>query len=134
MDISFEGLDELIAEVERIEARSEEIKNEALRESGDYLKEKFEAEVYSHFLNRHSGDSENAITRTEPENDELFVGIRGGAQVPGFYLYMQEFGYYNVWAQRFIGPKPTFSIIYENHKGKILDIQADVIRRGLGLW
>ena len=46
---------------------------------------------------------------------------------------MHEFGYWNVRAKRFIAPKPTFSIIYENNKNKILDIQAEVIRRGLGM-
>jgi|SRR5690625_3081098 len=133
MDIKLEGLDELISYVEDLGRNIDDLKDQALIESGDYLKEQYESGVYSHYLSRRSGESEKSITRTEPSNDELFVGIKGGARRPGFYLYMHEFGYWNVRAKRFIAPKPTFSIIYENNKNKILDIQAEVIRRGLGM-
>lgn len=133
MRFEFEGLDELIAEIDRIEGITEELKDEALIAGGDYLKERFEAEVYSHGLTRRSGQAQESITRTDPENNELFVGTKGGAKRPGYYLYMQEFGFWNVRAQRFIPPKPTFSTVYENSKGQILDKYVEVFRRGFGL-
>lgn len=131
--LEFEGLDELIAEIDKIEGLTEELKDQALIAGGDYLRDRFEAEVYSHGLKRRSGQAAESITRTDPKNLELFVGTKGGAKQPGFYLYMQEFGFYNVRAGRFIAPKPTFSIVYENSKGEILNEYVDVFRRGLGM-
>lgn len=133
MHLEFEGLDELIAEIDRIEGITEELKDQALIAGGDYLRDRFKAEVYSHGLHPHSGKSPDAITRTDPANHELFVGTKGGAKQPGFYLYMQEFGFYNVRAKRFIPPKPTFSIVYENSKNAILDEYVKEFRKGLGM-
>lgn len=132
-DFEIEGLDELIKEVDRIEGMTDELKDEALIAGGDLLRDRYQAEVYSHYLNRRTGEAQSSITRTEPEDFELFVGTKGGAKRPGFYLYMHEFGYYNVRAKRFIPPKPTFSIIYENSKGQILDKYVEVFRRGFGM-
>lgn len=133
MDIEIDGLDELIAEVERIEQKAEQLKDEALIAGGDFLRDRYQAEVYAHFLQERSGQAQESITRTDPQNHELFVGTKGGAKRPGFYLYMHEFGYWNVRARRFIAPKPTFSIVYENNKNQILDEYVKVFREGLGM-
>ncbi|ARK32132.1 hypothetical protein [Halalkalibacter krulwichiae] len=133
MEIDFQGLEELIAEVENLERASQRIKNRALIRGGDLLKERIEAEVYSHGLSRRSGTAQESIVRTNPKNDELFVGTQGGVQAPGFYLYMHEFGYFNVRAGRFIGPRPLVSIVYQNSINDILEAQADELRKGLGL-
>lgn len=133
MEFEFEGLDELIAEIDKIEAITEQLKDEALIEGGDFLRDKFQEEVYSHGLHRRSGQAQESITRTDPQNHELFVGTKGGAKRPGFYLYMHEFGFWNVRAQRFIAPKPTFSIVYENSKNQILDEYVKVFRKGLDM-
>ncbi|WP_017726766.1 hypothetical protein [Halalkalibacterium ligniniphilum] len=133
MQIDFEGLDELIAQVENLERGSQRIKNQALIRGGDLLKERIEAEVYSHGLSRKSGQAQESIVRTNPKNDELFVGTKGGAQQPGFYLYMHEFGYFNVRAGRFIAPRPLVSIVFQNSTNDILRVQADELRKGLGL-
>lgn len=133
MLLEIEGLDELISEIDKIETMTEELKNEALIAGGDYLQERYKAEVYSHGLHRRTGQAQQSITRTDPVNGELFVGTQGGKKQPGYYLYMQEFGFYNVRARRFIAPKPTFSIIYENSKGAILNKYVEVFRRGLGM-
>lgn len=133
MRLSFEGLDELIAEIDRIEGITEELKNEALIAGGEVLKDRMKQEVYAHGLQRRTGEAQEAIVRTDPENGELFVGTQGGKKRPGFYLYMHEFGYYNVRARRFIAPKPFASIAYENAKPDILNAYVEVFRRGLGL-
>lgn len=133
MRLEFDGLDELITEIDRIEGITEDLKDQALIAGGDYLRDKFKAEVYSHGLHRRSGQGQESITRTDPKNHELFVGTQGGKKQPGFYLYMQEFGFWNVRAQRFIAPKPTFSIVYESSKNRILDEYVDVFQKGLGM-
>ena len=133
MNFEFDGLDELIREVEKIEGITEDLKDEALIKGGDYLKEQISSQVYSHGLTRRSGDAERSITRTDPSNHELFVGTKGGAKAPGFYLYMHEFGFWNVRAQRFIAPKPLVSVVYENNKANILDQYVGVFQRGLGM-
>lgn len=133
MRLDFEGLDELIREIDRIEGITEDIKDEALIAGGDVLLEQMKAEVYRHGLTRRTGEAQSSLTRTEPENGELFVGTQGGKKQPGFYLYFHEFGYYNVRARRFIPPRPFASIAYNIALPKILDAQVKVIRRRLGL-
>src|SRR5690625_640506 len=131
--LEFEGLDELIDEIDRIENLTEELKDEALIAGGDYLKDRMKAEVYSHGLNRLSGEAQEAIVRTDPVNRELFVGTQGGKKQPGFYLYMHEIGYFNVLAGRFIAPKPLVSIVYERNKSAIMNKYVNVFRKGMGM-
>ena len=133
MRLDFDGLDELIAEIDRIEGLTDELKDQALIRGGDYLKDKVTAEVYSHGLIKRSGQAQESITRTDPKDGELFVGTQGGKKQPGYYLYMHEFGYYNVMARRFIAPLPLMSIVYENSKNNILNEYVDVFRKGLGM-
>lgn len=133
MRIDFEGLDELLKEVELLEKASSKTRNRALKRAGDLLKDRMKQEVYNHGLDRITGEAQEAIIRTDPRNGELFVGTQGGAQAPGYYLYMHEFGYYNVRAKRFIPPKPFASIAYELSKSEILDIYVEELRRELGI-
>lgn len=133
MLFEFEGLDELIAEIDKIEQITPELKDEALIKGGEYLKDEMKAGVYSYGLHEISGDAREAITRTDPANNELFVGTQGGKKQLGFYLYMHEFGYWNVWAQRFIAPRPFASPIYENSKDEILNKYVEVFRKGWGM-
>lgn len=133
MRLEFEGLDDLINEIDRIEGLTDELKDQALIKGGDYLKDKVISEVYSHGLTKRSGQAQESITRTDPKDGELFVGTQGGKKQPGYYLYMHEFGYYNVMARRFIAPKPLMSIVYENSKNNILNEYVDVFRKGLGM-
>jgi len=131
--IEFEGLDELIAEVERIEGMTDALKDKALIAGGEILLSNMIASVYSHGLQRRSGEAQASLTRTDPKNNELFVGTQGGKKQPGFYLYMHEFGFWNVRAGRFIAPRPFASIAYENSKGEIMNAYADEFRKGLAM-
>lgn len=133
MNFEFSGLDELIAEIDRIEGLTDDLKDEALIKGGDLLKDRMKEAVYAYGLHRISGDAEESIDRTDPKNDELFVGTKGGKRQPGFYLYMHEFGYWNVLAKKFIAPKPFASITYEKSKSAILDAYVDVFRKGMGM-
>lgn len=129
MHLEIEGLDELIDKIGRIEQITKDAEEEALISGGDFLKEKIKSEVYSHGLTRRTGQAQEAIIRTDPKNGELFVGTQGGNQAPGFYLYMHEFGYYNVWARLFIAPKPLVSVVFVNNKQNILNEYANVLKR-----
>ncbi|MBT2600946.1 MULTISPECIES: hypothetical protein [unclassified Oceanobacillus] len=131
--IDFEGIDELLREIDQVERDAEQLKDKALVEGGEYLKNEIASQVYAHGLTRRTGQAEDSITRTEPKSHALFVGTKGGANAPGFYLYMHEFGYFNVRAGRFIAPKPLVSVVYENNKATILDKYVDVFQRGLGM-
>ena len=133
MNLEIEGLEELLAEVERLETVSEKLKDEALKAGAELLKKRTSEQIYSHGLNKRTGRSVEAVDSTEPMNDEVFVGLKGGKKSPHYYLAIQENGFYNVRAKRFIAPKPTFQTVYENSKGDILKEYAKVFKRGLGL-
>ena len=133
MRLEFEGLDELVREIDRIDGVTESLKDQALIAGGDLLQQRVKAEVYSHGLNRQTGQAQESIVRTDPKDGTLFVGTQGGKKKPGFYLYMHEVGYYNVRAGRFMAPKPLMSIVYQNSKSDILETYASVFRRGLGM-
>lgn len=133
MNFEFEGIDELIKEVELLEQVSNRTRNRALRRAGDHLRDKMKQQVYAHGLQRRTGEAEEAIIRTEPKKGVVYVGTRGGVKAPGFYLYMHEFGYWNVRAGRFIPPKPFASIVFEQEKGAILDIYVEELRKEMGM-
>mgnify|MGYP001310885790 CR=1 FL=1 len=76
MLLEFEGLDELIDEIDRIEQITDELKDEALIAGGDYLRDRIKSEVYSHGLTRRSGEAEQSITRTDPvknNRDSIYI-------------------------------------------------------------
>lgn len=133
MQFEFSGIDELIREIEHIEKITPQLKDEALIEGGEVLLKRMKAEVYNHGLHERSGKAQESLTRTDPKNQELFVGTQGGKQQEGFYLYMHEFGYYNVRARRFIPPKPFASIAFNLAQPSILNAYVDVLRKGLGM-
>lgn len=125
--IEFDGIDELLKELDSIEADLPNLKKKALIESADLLKERMQKGVYSHGLNRHTGKAPDYIDRTSPRGDEIFVGNTPD----GFYLFFHEEGFYNVRARRFIDPRPFASIVYKNSRNAILDEQVRVLREGL---
>jgi HK97 gp10 family phage protein len=127
--IEFEGIDELLEELEAIGADIEKLKNKALIAGADLLKERMREEVYRHGLHKRTGTAEKSIDRTNPKNGEIFVGNTPD----GFYLYFHEFGFWNTWADRYIPPRPFASIAYEQSKDDVLDKMAEVLREGLGM-
>lgn len=131
--LEFAGLEEILQQLDRLENKMESLKDEALIVGGDLLKEAIQSEVYSHGLDRVSGEAQESIIRTDPKSGELFVGTKGGSKVKGFYLYMHEFGYFNVKAGKFMSPKPLVSIVFERMKRNILEAEIQVLKRGLGL-
>lgn len=133
MQFEFDGLEELIKEIDNLSEVTEEIKDEALIAAGDILLKEMQESVYAYELSPHTGQAPSTLTRTKPKDGELFVGTKGGKKQPGYYLYMQEFGFYSVRAGRFIPPKPFASIAFQRSTSKMLDAQVEVMRKGLGM-
>lgn len=134
MRLDFQGIDQMIREYDQIERNlANQVRDKALIAGADVLEERMAAEVYSHGLTRRTGQAQDSITRTDPKDGVIFVGSQGGRKQQGFYLYMHEFGYYNVRAGRFIAPKPFASIAYQNSINIILDAMVQVVRRELRL-
>lgn len=125
--IEFNGIDELIKELEAIEADVPKLKKEALIAGADLLKERTKESVYSYGLQKRSGKAPEYIDRTNPKNDEIFVGNTKD----GFYLYFHEIGYWHVKGKRFIPPKPFMSVTYQRSVNAILNEYKKVFQRGL---
>ncbi|NJP37190.1 hypothetical protein HCN83_06260 [Bacillus luteus] len=126
MDLDFQGIDELIAEIDNIEGLTNRTKDNALKNGAELLAERWNREVYSHGLARRTGNSQGAIAFKKEKGDYIV-----GATSIAFYLYMHEFGYWSVQAGRFIAPTPTGSRVYESNKNAILDTYVDTFRREL---
>lgn len=125
--IEFNGIDELIKELEAIEVDVPKLKKEALIAGADLLKERTKESVYSYGLQKRSGKAPEYIDRTNPKNDEIFVGNTKD----GFYLYFHEIGYWHVKGKRFIPPKPFMSVTYQRSVNAILNEYKKVFQRGL---
>lgn len=129
MNIQFEGIEELIRELEAIEADVPKLKKEALIAGAELLKKRTQESVYSYGLRKRSGKAPEYIDRTNPKNDEIFVGNTRD----GFYLYFHEFGYWHANGKRFVPPRPFMSITYEQSINAIMNEYVKVFREGLKL-
>lgn len=127
MNIAFEGIDELIDELEAIDADIPKFKKKALIAGADLLKERTREAVYSHGLKPRSGNAPKYIDRTNPKDDEIFVTTTP----EGFYLYFHERGYWHVRKKQFIPPKPFASIAYQQSIDDILEEYKKVFQEGL---
>jgi len=130
MEFEYDGFEQLMREFENLEKINRDMQDEALIAAGDVLVEQMQSQVYSHGLQRRTGTGQSSIDRTNPKNGELFVG----PSKEGFYLYMHEFGFFNVRAGRFIGPRPFASVAFNQATSKMLDEQVKVLRRGMGMF
>ncbi len=133
MEVQFDGLDELLSELDKLESNVKRVKNKALRKGAEVLQEQMKEEVYSHGLVERSGEARESIVTSRVKDDSIYVGTPGGVAAPGFYLYFHEMGYYNVRAKRFIPPKPFASIAMELSRPKILDAYEAELKKVLRL-
>ena len=129
MEVDFEGIDELISELDKLEINVKRVKNKSLRKAAVVLRDRMKEEVYNHGLIERSGEAEESITTSKVKDDSIYVGTPGGVAAPGFYLYFHEMGYYNVRAKRFIPPKPFASIAMEMSRSKILAAYEEELKR-----
>ncbi|SDO79290.1 HK97-gp10 family putative phage morphogenesis protein [Halobacillus aidingensis] len=133
MEVQFEGIDELISELEKLEVNVKRVKNKALRKAAEVLRDRMKEEVYSHGLVERSGEARESIVMSKVKDDSIYVGTPGGVAAPGFYLYFHEMGYYNVRAKRFIPPRPFASIAMELSRPGILDAYETELKKVMKL-
>lgn len=132
MAMKLEGMQSLLREVERMGKQvNNQLEEEALTNAADYLIKEAKENVYSHGLEKRSGDAEKAVIKSEVKNGKIEVGVTNSGE--GFYMYFHEFGYYNKRAKTKVEARPWFQPTYETVKGKLPDKMAEVIKQRFNL-
>lgn len=123
MEFEFEGIDELVQQIEAMGQNAEGAKNEALDKSAEFLQE--EVRTIAPIRAVGGGNLRAHIERSEVKDGEIEVYVDN--QGKAYYGHMLEFGTSKMSAQPFMFPafqRSTFGI------NKIL---ADTLRLKLGL-
>lgn len=119
MDIRFEGMSELIDQLQKAEHNVDAARDEAVNKGADIMQKATEnaAPVLTGNLKRN-------IEKSDPQNGEVevYVDNQGNA----YYGYMLEYGTSKMAAQPFMGPA------FNQSKGKMQQAMADSIRKRLG--
>lgn len=126
MSVKMEGLDELRKKLSKM-SDSKEYEDKALTKAGEHLRDKLEDNVYSYGLKKRSGKSQKSfVVNKTILKRRIEVGL-SNQNNDAFYLYFHEYGTSKMIARPFF--RPTF----EQEKGKLEQIMAQEIRKGLGL-
>lgn len=120
MELEFEGIDELIHEIESIGKSAESAADEALLKGAEYLKEQVQSVV--RVL---TGNLKAHIEISEIKNGEIEVYVDN--QGKAYYGYMLEFGTSKMRAQPFMFPA------FQRSVSGINLILANTLRLKLGL-
>lgn len=131
MKFELDGLQALQKQLYAVSQKAEKIENKAVKAGGEYMKERFQENVYAHGLHERSGTSKEAIITTRVIDGEIGVGVVNKG--PAFYLYFHEFGFFNKRANRFIPARPSFGPTWENEKENTQDVVVGVVKKELGL-
>ena len=112
MKVEFEGLEELIRALEKVEGNTEKGKKEALEAGANVMQKAAVAQAPIRKVN--GGTLKANIEISDIENDEIQVYVDN--QGPAYYGYMLEFGTKKMRAYPFMGPafmKSRFQIQVE---------------------
>ena len=121
-DMKLEGMDELLAEVERLGKAGNRIENKALREAGDAVKTSIQNETPTR-----SGKLKASISVSRVKTKGGIKQVEVGPGPDGYYGKFLEFGTVKMRAN------PFMSRGYETSKGEAERIIEEEIRKGLGL-
>ena len=121
-DMKLEGMDELLAEVERLGKAGNRIENAALREAGDAVKTSIQNETPTR-----SGKLKASISVSRVKTKGGIKQVEVGPGSDGYYGKFLEFGTVKMKAN------PFMSRGYETSKGEAERIIEEEIRKGLGL-
>lgn len=121
-DMKLEGMDELLAEVERLGKAGNRIENAALREAGDAVKTSIQNETPTR-----SGKLKASISVSRVKTKGGIKQVEVGPGPDGYYGKFLEFGTVKMRAN------PFMSRGYETSKAKAERIIEEEIRKGLGL-
>lgn len=125
MEIEFEGLEELLKNIRKLE-NMQEAEEEALVAAAEYLKDKIERNVYRTGLNRRTGKAGRTVMMTGVKNGMIQVGYSNQGN-DAFYMYFHEYGTSKMPATPVV--RPTFKKESKN----IINLMSDVLTKRLGL-
>ena len=120
--LELEGIENLIAEVEKLGAKGNRIENKALREAGDIVKEAIKGEV-----SVRTGRLKRSIEASNVRTKDRIKHVAVGPGKDGYYGKFVEFGTVKMKAKPFMAPG------YEKSKAAALEKIAEELRKGLGL-
>lgn len=121
-DMKLEGMEELLAEVERLGKAGNRIENAALREAGDAVKTSIQNETPTR-----SGKLKASISVSRVKTKGGIKQVEVGPGPGGYYGKFLEFGTVKMRAN------PFMSRGYETSKSEAERIIEEEIRKGLGL-
>ena len=121
-NLELEGIENLIAEVEKLGAKGSRIENKALREAGEVMKEAIKQEAP-----RKTGTLKESIEVSGVKTKDGFKHVAVGPGKEGWYGKFLEFGTVKMKAKPFMAPG------YERSKAGALEKISEELRKGLGL-
>jgi HK97 gp10 family phage protein len=121
-DLKLEGIEDLIAEVEKLGAKGSRIENQALREAGEIVRQAIKQEAP-----QRTGTLKKSIETSGVKTKDGVKHVEVGPDKEGWYGKFVEFGTVKMKANPFMARG------YENSKDREVDKIAEELRKGLGL-
>lgn len=121
-DLKLEGIEDLIAEVEKLGAKGSRIENQALREAGEIVRQAIKQEAP-----QRTGTLKKSIETSGVKTKDGVKHVEVGPDKEGWYGKFVEFGTVKMKANPFMARG------YENSKDWAVDKIAEELRKGLGL-
>jgi HK97 gp10 family phage protein len=121
-ELEIEGIDNLIAEVEKLGVKGNRIENKALREAGEVVKEAIKQEAP-----QRTGTLKKSIETSGIKTKDGVKHVEVGPDKEGWYGKFVEFGTVKMRANPFMARG------YETSKERSVDKIAEELRKGLGL-
>ncbi|SKC57695.1 phage protein, HK97 gp10 family [Maledivibacter halophilus] len=121
-DMKVEGMENLLAEIEKLGQKGSRIENKALREAGDVVKESIKKEVPVR-----TGKLKQSITASRVKTKDGVKRVEVGPDKDGYYGKFVEFGTVKMKAN------PFMSRGYETSKEEAMEAIEKNLKEGLGL-
>ena len=121
-NLELEGIENLIAEVEKLGAKGSRIENKALREAGEVMKEAIKQEAP-----RKTGTLKESIEVSGVKTKDGVKHVAVGPGKEGYYGKFLEFGTVKMKAKPFMAPG------YEKSKERAMEEIEKNLKEGLGL-
>ena len=121
-DMKIDGMENLLAEIEKLGQKGSRIENKALREAGDVVKESIKKEVPVR-----TGKLKQSITASRVKTKDGVKRVEVGPDKDGYYGKFVEFGTVKMKAN------PFMSRGYETSKEEAMEAIEKNLKEGLGL-
>lgn len=121
-DMKVDGMENLLAEIEKLGQKGSRIENKALKEAGDVVKESIEKEVPVR-----TGKLKQSITVSRVKTKDGVKRVEVGPDKDGYYGKFVEFGTVKMKAN------PFMSRAYETSKEDAMSTIEKNLKEGLGL-